>query len=184
MMNRHLFAAALVAVFCLAGLANAQTGPAGGPAVAPGVPAAQPAAGALPDQSVEAALRAFDPNLRVGPSNDGKGKVYAFKVVRDGWSYDLVVETYAGNIWLGARLSPVISAPQNIPGNVQAELLKLNFKIGPAHFALNTMNDNSGFILGLYRNLDRTMSIDNFNAYVNDFLKTIKDSYPIWSQVR
>jgi hypothetical protein len=188
MMNRHLFATALVAVFCLAGLASAQSGPAGGPVggppVNPTIPAVQPAVGALSDQSIEVALRALDANLRVRPSNDGKGKVYDLKVVRDGWSYDVVVETFAGNIWLGARLSPVISSPQNVPANILAELLKLNFKIGPTHFAFVGTNDNAGVMLLLYRSIDRTMSAEIFNAYISDFLKTIKESYPTWSQVR
>jgi hypothetical protein len=182
-MKRHLFSTALVAVFCMNGLALAQSGPAG-TGVPAGTPAITTAQDNLSEQALEAALRALDPNLQITPTKDGKGKLYDFKVSRDGWNYDLRVESYANGLWLNAKLSSLISAPQNLPPAVLAELLKLNFQVGPSHFAFMGQNDNSAFRLVLCRLLDRKMSGETFNAYINDFLKTVKDSYSVWSQVR
>jgi hypothetical protein len=186
-MTRNLFVrsfASMVAALCLSGAALAQTGPSGPtvPPTPPTNPTVQPA-GVLTEQQLEAALKALDPNYKTRPSDDGKGKVYTLTVTRDGWKYDLQIESFQNEIWVNAVLSSVISAPQNVSPGVMAELLKLNFQHGPAHFAFNTMKDNSGVKLFLCRMLDRRMTAENFNGYVEGFLKVVKDTYPTWSQV-
>ena len=189
-MMRKLFAiacSAMLAAICLIGAAKAQTGPAGpaGPG-SPATPAIQPALpdGVLTEQSLEAALKALDPNYKVRPTSDGLGKVFNLKGVRDGWTYLLQIESFKNEIWLNAELSGVLSAPQNVSSSVMAELFKTNFKIGPTHFAFNQMSDNSGAKLFLCRFLDRRMTIENFNGHVIGFLKTVQETYPTWSQVR
>jgi hypothetical protein len=184
-MKRKMFAIALstmLAALCLNGLAHAQTGPSGGQPGS-GAPTVTPS-GALSEQDLEAVIKSLDPSYKVRPSTDGQGKIYNFKITRDGWSYTMQIESFANEVWLNAELSGVISAPQSLPAGALAELLKSNFKVGPTHFAFCPMTDNSGFKLFLSRMLARQMSVDTFNAQLNDLLKVIRDTYPTWSQVK
>jgi hypothetical protein len=170
------FVAATLATLCLCELAHAQTGPNGGSPTTP--------AGALSEQNLEAVIKALDPNFKVKPTSDCKGKIYELVVTREGWSYVLKVESFGNCVWLNLELSPVISSPQNIPAQVLAELLKLNFKHGPSHFTFTPMTDNSGVKLFLCHMLDRRMTSEEFNGYVTAVLNDVKATHPTWSQVR
>jgi hypothetical protein len=177
-MKRNLYVpvlTAVVAAFCLALAAHAQSGPGTEP------PKTQPTNG-LSEEALEAAIKALDPNYKVVPSQDGKGRIYTFKVMRDGWTFDMVIESYQNNIWINAKLSGVISNPQNIPAAALAELLKLQHRIGPMHFTLTKVEN--GYILNLSWNIGRGITPETFTTVIDYFLKTVKDNYPTWSQVK
>jgi hypothetical protein len=180
-MKRNLFAA--VAALCLSVAAIAQTGPSGPPILPPVNPPA-PMAGVLSEPQLDAALKALDPNCKVKPTDDGKGKIYNLTVARDGWKYDLQIESLQNEIWLNAQLSGVVGSPESQSPGVMSELLKANFKIGPAHFAFAPTIDKKGYRLNLCRLLDRRMTAENFNGSMNDFLKVVRELHPTWSQVR
>jgi hypothetical protein len=185
-MKRNLFTIALstiVSIFCLGGFAHGQTGPGGGQGSGSPAPSVTPT-GALSEADLEAAIKALDPSYKVRPTADNQGKVYNLKINRDGWTYAIQIESFASQIWINAELSGVITSPQNIPAGPMAELLKQNFNIGPAHFALVPMADKSGFKLFLCRMFGRYLTTESFNGNLNDFLKTVKDTYPVWSEVK
>ena len=112
------------------------------------------------------------------------GQAYNLSIVRDGWKYDLQIESFKNEIWLNALLGNLITNPQDVPPAVMADLLKANFKVGPTHFVLVPLTDNTGYRLNLCRLLDRRMTIESFNGYVSDFLKVVREQHPVWSQVR
>jgi hypothetical protein len=182
-MKRNLFAIALstiLGVLCLNGLAHGQTGPSG-----PGGPSGdQPKAttNGISEQDLEAALKSFDPNLKVETGEQGS-KTYHVKVARDGWTYSLRIESMSGCIWINAELSGVIGAPQAVPAAAMAELLKFNFKYGPAHFAFQPAANN-GVILNLCQCVARQMTTESLKTFIDSYLKVVKDTYPTWSQVK
>ena len=173
----------LVAV-CLGGVAHGQTGPSGPggstPTVTPTV-----TAGPISEQALEAALKALDPNLKVEPTSNGQGKIYRLKIVRDGWNFNVMIASYSNCMWVNAEgLSPVIASPQSLPSSALVELLKANFKVGPWHFSFAPMSDNSGVTLFLTRLIGRPNSAEEMNATLNDLIKTVRDTHPIWSQIK
>ena len=178
-MKRYLIvpALALVAVACLSVAAYAQTGPTG-----PGTDPKPTTTTGMSEQSLEAAIRALDPNFKVSPTTDGKGKIYILKVARDGWTYDLKIESFQDVIWLNANLSGDLPSLQNLPAATLAELIKHQLQIGPMHFTF--VKTSNGYKLNLCYMLNRQITVDGFNSCMNAFLKTIKDTYPTWSQIR
>ena len=157
-MNVRTFVTAVFALFVAFGLsatAKAQTGPVGGTPATPTIPGAAPVAPAagLSEESLEDAIKALDPNYKVTPRSDGKGKIYTLKVTRDGWNYVLRVEPGPHNIWISAELSGTV-AVQNIPASAMLAMLKANFSIGPTHFAFLPLGDN-GVMVTLTRDLTR-----------------------------
>jgi hypothetical protein len=170
-------ALALVAIACLSVAAYAQTGPTG-----PTTDPKPTTTTGLSEQDLEAAIKALDPNFKVYPTNDGKGKIYTLKIVRDGWTYDLKIESFEQVIWLNANLSGEIASLQNLPATALADLIKHQLQIGPMHFAF--VKTQNGHRLNLCYQMGRQMSVDVFNNAMNTFLKSIKDTYPTWSQIR
>jgi hypothetical protein len=187
-MKRILLVPALTALDAAASLcvaAHAQTGPSGPPTVAPTPPTPTnpaPPSGILSEQGLEAVIKALDSSYKVYPINNGKDKMYYLKVTRDGWSYNLRIESCGDCLWLNADLGGVIAAPQNLPAAALAELLKLQMNIGPMHFVFN--KSGNGFILCLCHRIDRHTTAEGVGAALNAFLKTVRESYPTWSQVR
>lgn len=169
------FLTAVAASFCLALAAHGQSGPGTEP------PKTQPA-GVMSEAELEAAIKALDPSYRAVNTQDGKGKIYYFKITRDGWSYDMMVESFQGSIWINAKLSGVINAPENLKAASLAELIKLQGTIRPKHFYL--AKAEGGYVLYLGWNISRQISAEVFTNALNNFLGTVKETYPIWSQVR
>jgi hypothetical protein len=183
-MAGKLVPALLTAAVALASVAPtfAQTGPGGATPANPNpfaVPA--PAAnGMLSEEAIAAYLRTLAPNARVSRLPNG-GNEYELKFLRDGWNYHIKAQVVQGCVWLLCHLGNPIHEAQAPPANLLLQLLQVNDRIGPTYFSYEKFS--AGLVLCLNRPVTRQMSAERFKGEVEEFLKTIKDSYPAWSAV-
>jgi hypothetical protein len=176
-----LASVALLAALSLATLntASAQTGPAGQ------MPAAQPGAPVLTVGLSEADLvnflRSLDPAVRSEKIKNGTS--YHLKVERDGWRYQLTVESLGPVVWVVTNLGNPISNADQLPAAALSQLLHANFKIGPSHFAMFRMPDGRTQ-LSLARCIDRSgLTVAYLQTQLNQFCGHVRETYPIWSNV-
>jgi hypothetical protein len=154
---------------------RADTGPIGTPPVEPPAPVVN----GMPEADLVKTLREVDPNVRIVKRDDG-GTNYFLKIQKDGWTFDVMIESLNGEIWINVSLGTVSDVKQ-VPAEMLVQLLESNFKIGPSHFVL--IKSGTGYTLRLCRLVGRTTTAELFRGQIDLVLKQVRDSYPIWSAI-
>ena len=168
---------------CALGTVSAQTGPASPttPAVTPAAPATAVIPNGLSEADLVSFLRSLDPNMKSQKFN--AVTIYYLKVERDGWRFQLDIESHSNMIWVNTVLSKALVSAESLPAAQLARLLEENFKIGPTHFTFSKTNDNK-YLLNLSRNVDRAhLTVAGLQAQLNLFCQQVRTSYPVWSPI-
>ena len=156
---------------CLAGLAQAQTGPTG---AAPPPPAQ--VGQVMNQEAVVAYLKKLDPNLRL-LSKRANWTSYAFTLQGKDRSYGIEAVVNDGYVFLDCYLSRPL-APEKLGSEVMAKMLKLNTSIGPSYF--HFVEVQGGVQLALSHRLDVTVTPARFQAGLNEFLGDLSTCTPVW----
>jgi hypothetical protein len=165
--------AVLTALLSVAGVSQAQTGPAG-PATNNGPTTPQTNASQLSPDRLTQYLKGQGHPVEKKTFQNGQVALLA-SIKKDGWNFQVEIGfTLDQTAWgLACPLAAVPTSQAHL-----TEILKLSHKLAPAHFSAR---DSDQKLLFEDPDYNTRISEADFQKILDGFLKKVRDSHPIWS---